>query len=254
MSKPISLISIFVLLNMGIGRMFQVSLWATCFSELTILAVTSFVFWTFSAQYIKVWAQNWEQKPVGKALVLQGGLGITATATNILVGQALVVFMMTVVFRCASPNFNLLHAGLTNNIAVNLFCYFALLFYFVNKEHNQKIDTPITPISGAKIQMEVSRNGSHFLLVPEEIRYIETSNNCIVLHTEKGVFVKYQSLSSLEKMLCPKTFKRVHRSYLVNMNFMDFHQKNSSGDGVLHLKNGDKIKFSRTYRKNLVEV
>lgn len=254
MSKPISLISIFVLLNMGIGRMFQVSLGATCFSELTILAVTSFVFWTFSAQYIKVWAQNWEQKPVGKALVLQGGLGITATATNILIGQALVVFMMTVVFRCASPNFNLLHAGLTNNIAVNLFCYFALLFYFVSKERNPKIDTPITPISGKKIQVEVSRNGSHFLLVPEEIRYIEASNNCIVLHTERGVFVKYQSLRSVEKILGSKTFKRVHRSYLVNTDSIDCLQKNSSGDGILHLKNGDKIKFSRTYRKNLVEV
>ncbi|THV61117.1 LytTR family transcriptional regulator [Flagellimonas alvinocaridis] len=254
MVRPISLISIFVLLNMGIGRMFQVSLGATCFSELTILAVTSFVFWTFSAQHIKVWAQNWEQKPFGKTLALQGGLSITATAMNILIGQVLVVFMMTVVFRCASPNFNLLHAGLTNNIAVNLFCYFALLFYFVNKEHNQKIETPIAPIPGAKIQIEVSRNGSHFLLIPEEIIYIETSNNCIVLHTERGVFVKYQSLRSVEKIIGSNTFKRVHRSYLVNMNFMDFHQKNSNGDGVLHLKNGDKIKFSRTYRKNLVEV
>lgn len=254
MSKPISLISIFVLLNMGIGRMFQVSLGTTCFSELTILAITSFVFWSFSAQHIKVWGQNWEQKPFGKTLALQGGLGITATAMNILIGQALVVFMMTVVFRCASPNFNLLHAALINNIAVNLFCYFALLFYFVNKESSPKIDTPTTPISEKKIQIEVSRSGSRFLLIPEEIFYIETSNNCIVLHTKRGIFVKYQSLSSLEKMLGSKTFKRVHRSYLVNMSFMDFHQKNSSGDGTLHLKNGDKIKFSRTYRKNLVKV
>ncbi|WP_036381279.1 LytTR family DNA-binding domain-containing protein [Muricauda sp. MAR_2010_75] len=248
MPKLISLISLFVLLNMGIGRMFQASLGIPCFSELSILAVTSFVFWTASAKQIKVWAQKWSFNPHSKSLLIQGGLGLSASALNIIVGQVLVVFLMTTVYQCTSPSFNLLNAGLTNNIAVNLLCYFFLLFHFVGTESKS------TPNASEKAtQIKVSKKGMQFILHPYEIMYVETSNNCIVLHTEKGKFVKYQSLRSFQKQVCPKNFKRVHRSYLVNRFFMDHFQKNKNGDGVLHLKNGTELKFSRMYFKDFID-
>ena len=134
MPKRISLITIFVLLNMGIGRMFQESLGASCFSELSILAITSFFFWNSSAQQIKKWGSKWLLTSSGRNLLIQGGLGLSASALNIVVGQLLVVLLMTQVYQCTSPSFSLLNASLTNNIAVNLLCYFALLFYFLNSE------------------------------------------------------------------------------------------------------------------------
>lgn len=253
MPKRISLISIFVLLNMGIGRMFQESLGMTCFSELLILAITSFFFWNVSAQQIKKWGAKWAITPSGNNILIQSGLGLSASALNIIIGQVLVVFLMTSVYQCTSPSFNLLNASLTNNIAVNLLCYFLLLFFLVdtnkkdalieqneNSEHNSRVS--------------VSKKGSQFLINPQEIIYVETSNNCIILHTEKGKFVKYQSLKSFSKMLCPKTFKRVHRSYLVNSDLIERIKKNHNGDGILRLKTGDNIKFSRTYINTITNV
>lgn len=247
MPKLISLISLFVLLNMGIGRMFQASLGIPCFSELTILAVTSFVFWMASAKQIKVWAQKWSFTTHSNTLLIQGGLGLSASALNILMGQALVIFLMTTVYQCTTPSFNLLNAGLTNNIAVNLLCYFFLLFHFVGTE-SKSTETP----SEKTAQVKVSKNGMQFVLQQQEIIFVETSNNCIVLHTKKGKFVKYQSLRSFQKQVCPKNFKRVHRSYLVNRFFMDHFQKNKNGDGFLYLKNGTGLKFSRTYFKEFL--
>ena len=248
MSKPISFISVFVLLNMGIGRMFQESLGIPCFSELSILAITSFVFWTAAARQIKVLAQKWSFAPHSKTLLIQGSLGLSASALNIIVGQLLVVFLMTTVYQCTSPSFNLLNAGLTNNIAVNLLCYFFLLFHFVGTESK----STVAPSAKTK-QIRVSKNGMQFMLLPREIMYVETSNNCIVLHTEKGKFVKYQSLRSFKKLVCPQNFKRTHRSYLVNCIFIDHFQKNKNGDGILYLKNGTALKFSRTFFKEFCE-
>ncbi len=248
MSKTISLISVFVLLNMGIGRMFQESLGIPCFSELTILAVTSFVFWTASAKQIKVWAQKWSFTPNSKTLLVQGGLGLSASALNIVMGQILVIFLMTNVYQCTSPSFNLLNAGLTNNIAVNLLCYFFLLFHFVGNESKST-----TAASKKTVLVNVSKKGMQFMLHPNEIIYVETSNNCIVLHTKKGRFVKYQSLRSFQKAVCSSDFKRVHRSYLVNSTWIDSYQKNKNGDGVLCLKNGNELRFSRTYFKEFSE-
>ncbi|MEZ4809991.1 MAG: LytTR family DNA-binding domain-containing protein [Allomuricauda sp.] len=254
MSKQISLITLFVLLNMGIGRMFQESLGATCFSELSILAVTSFFFWNISAKPIKAWASKWSLAQDSKSLMIQGSLGLSASALNIIIGQALVVFLMTTVYQCSFPTFNLLHASLTNNVAVNLLCYFSLLFYFVNTGENSTHESPGLSEKLDNTSIHVSKGGTKFLLHTEEIIYVAASNNCIVLHTERGRFVKYQSLKSFAKTICPTTFKRVHRSHLVNAAFIDCIQKNNSGDGTLYLKSGDTIKFSRTYLKALGSI
>lgn len=253
MAKRISLISIFVLLNMSIGRMFQESLGMSCFSELSILAITSFFFWNVSAKQIKVWADKWAVDTKGKNIFIQGGIGLSASAINILIGQVLVVFLMTTIYNCTSPSFNMLNASLTNNVAVNLLCYFSLLFYSVEVKKDDKTHEDIEKIQEKK-RVSVSKKGSQFLLEPQEIVYVETSNNCIVLHTQKGRFVKYQSLRSFSQSVCPNTFKRIHRSYLVNSEFIDHIQKNTSGDGMLRLKTGDDLKFSRTYLPELINI
>nr|WP_299343477.1 LytTR family DNA-binding domain-containing protein [Allomuricauda sp.] len=251
MPQRITLVTIFVLFNLGIGRMFQESLGIPCFSELSILAITSFIFWNASAQQIKNWSKKWSLSSTLKNIWVQGGLGLSASVLNIIIGQVLVIVLMTTVYGCTSPSFDLLNASLTNNVAVNLLCYFALLFYFLYSEKSDVSSNSTGKETPKDKRISVTRNGSQFLLTLHEIAYVETSNNCIVLHTKKGRFVKYQSLKSFTELLCPKTFKRVHRSFLVNSEFVDHIQKNHSGDGKLYLTTGDEIKFSRTYNHSL---
>ena len=163
---------------------------------------------------------------------------------------------MTVLFSCTSASFELLNLSLTNNVAVNLLCYFSLLFYFLYSkkelEINQDSMVPLDASGDQKIS--VSKSGYKFLLSPEELIYIETANNCVVLHTESGKYVKYQSLKSLQAELPGNIFKRIHRSYLVNTEYIRGVQRNKSGDGFLKLLTGEKIRFSRTYQKEIPQL
>ncbi|WP_133248410.1 LytR/AlgR family response regulator transcription factor [Flagellimonas aquimarina] len=254
MSKRASLISLFVLLNMAIGRMFQESLGATCFSELFIIAITSFFFWNVSAQQIKKWGNKWTISSSGNNMLIQSGLGLSVSALNIIIGHILAALLMTVVYQRTSPSFDVLNASLTNNIAVNLLCYFLLLLFLVDSKKGEIPTTTPSKNIAYNNRIAVSKKGFQFLLSPEEVIYVETSNNCIILHTKKGRFVKYQSLKTFSKNLCPNTFKRVHRSYLVNSDLIERIQKNHNGDGVLHLKTGDDIKFSRTYLNTITNT
>ncbi|NAY91517.1 hypothetical protein GTQ34_06275 [Muricauda sp. JGD-17] len=229
--------------------MFQVSAAAKCFSELSILAMTSFIFWSISAPRIKVWAFKWSLVDHPKGIAIQGGLGLSASILNIVMGHLFVIFFMAAIYQCPSPSFDLLHAGLTNNIAVNILCYIILAFHFLKKNGKSPLFPIVDNKTSEHVRISVSKKGAIFLLEPEEIVYIETANNCVVLHTKKGKFVKYQSLKSLTKQLCPKTFKRVHRFYLANTNCVERITKNRNGDGFIDLCNGNRIRFSRTYLK-----
>lgn len=48
-----------------------------------------------------------------------------------------------------------------------------------------------------------------------DINYIESDNEYVVYYTSQKKIMSHQTLKSLEKIL-PKTFMRVHRSYIVN--------------------------------------
>ena len=49
-----------------------------------------------------------------------------------------------------------------------------------------------------------------------DILYIESDNEYVVFHTSKEKIMSHQSLKSLESILNPTKFKRVHRSFIVN--------------------------------------
>jgi len=256
MKKQLSIISLFVLLNMGVGRLFQESLSVVCFTELLIIAITGFLFWTATAKLIQKGAFKWNMLKSKKDFMVQGGLGLSTVALHILISQAMVIFLMTILFSCTSSSFDLLNLTLTNNVAVNLLCYFSLLLYFLYSKREMTADQSDLAISATNgnSKISVSKSGFKFLLSPEELIYVETANNCIVLHTELGKYVKYQSLKSFQAELPEHMFKRIHRSYLVNTDYIQCVQKNKSGDGLLKLMTGEKIRFSRTYQKEIPQL
>ncbi|WP_353507001.1 LytTR family DNA-binding domain-containing protein [Pseudoalteromonas sp. SCSIO 43201] len=60
----------------------------------------------------------------------------------------------------------------------------------------------------------------------------------------RGSVLHNNSLSELESTL-PATFLRVHRSYIVNTQFITPLSRSASGTGILHLSTGDEVPVSR---------
>lgn len=88
-------------------------------------------------------------------------------------------------------------------------------------------------------------------LVPVRIRdidWIEASGKYIVLHVGAEGHVLRESLSSLEKKLPSRLFRRTHRSSIVNIDSVKEIQPLFHGDSCIVLKTGDKLTLSRSYR------
>lgn len=76
-----------------------------------------------------------------------------------------------------------------------------------------------------------------------DIHYIEVYRNNSMIHTQERDYNAYATLDSLLEQLQSSTFLRCHRSYAVNLRYVD-----RFGDNAFLLKTGTGIPVSRTYR------
>ncbi|WP_420318255.1 LytR/AlgR family response regulator transcription factor [Ekhidna sp.] len=84
----------------------------------------------------------------------------------------------------------------------------------------------------------------------EDIVWIQSDDYCVKVHTEDRTFTLRQSLKDLENKLAPFRFIRIHRTALLNLNYLD--QINLETSRVL-LTNNDEIPYSKSGIKSLKE-
>ena len=99
----------------------------------------------------------------------------------------------------------------------------------------------------------VTTDGRTTIVKASELEWVEAAANYVKLHVGKSKLLLREPLASLETQLDPKTFVRVHRSAMVNLDFIGEIQPWFSGDQVIILKSGERVKLSRTYRKTFEE-
>ncbi|WP_082234506.1 LytTR family DNA-binding domain-containing protein [Halobacillus massiliensis] len=89
---------------------------------------------------------------------------------------------------------------------------------------------------------------NHWLPVPyREIMYLEARNRKTWVQSERGMGTHKYSLSELELYLPDDGFLRCHRSYIVNVNYIEEIQPDSHSTFLLIMKDGSKIPVSQTY-------
>lgn len=94
--------------------------------------------------------------------------------------------------------------------------------------------------------------GSRFFFIKtSEIMFVEAEEKYVKLHTEKERYLLRETMSNLEQRLDPAKFARIHRSCLVNLDFIQEMHPWSHGDYTVILKNGAKLTASRRFRENL---
>jgi len=98
----------------------------------------------------------------------------------------------------------------------------------------------------------VKDGGRIQLLKTVDLMYVEAEGNYIALHTEKSKHLLYETLSGFEQKLNPKSFVRIHRSTIVNINFIKEIQSHFNGDYSVLLKNTKVLRMSRNYKENLI--
>ncbi len=103
-------------------------------------------------------------------------------------------------------------------------------------------------------RLSVKSGGRIQFLKVTEIEWIEASDQYVLLHVAGRQHLLRDSLNRLETQLDPDQFFRVHRSALVNLDFVCELELNENGDGTIVLSNRTSIKLSRSRREKFEEA
>ncbi len=83
----------------------------------------------------------------------------------------------------------------------------------------------------------------------DEIMFLEASGDYTILTTKGDQFVSSSGIGKLEEILNPETFIRVHRSTIININFLKEIEKHFNGGMIVKMQNAKSFPVSRTYAK-----
>ncbi len=97
----------------------------------------------------------------------------------------------------------------------------------------------------------VQKSEKLFNLPVEEIIFLEASGDYTVINAKNDQFVSSLGIGKLEELLDPETFIRVHRSTIVNINFLKEIERHFNGGMVVKMQNGKSFPVSRTYAKEI---
>ncbi|MCE2996039.1 MAG: LytR/AlgR family response regulator transcription factor [Cyclobacteriaceae bacterium] len=97
----------------------------------------------------------------------------------------------------------------------------------------------------------VQKSEKLFNLPVEEIIYLEASGDYTIISTKNDQFVSSSGIGKLEEMMNPDIFIRVHRSTIVNVNYLKEIERHFNGGMVVKMQSGKSFPVSRTYAKQI---
>lgn len=86
------------------------------------------------------------------------------------------------------------------------------------------------------------------LLKQQDIEWVDAAGDYVCLHSNGVTYIKRSTLKSLLTELDPTMFKRIHRSTIVNLNFIQKVIPHTKGEFFLKLGEYDEVRVSRNYR------
>ena len=113
------------------------------------------------------------------------------------------------------------------------------------KKFQNVMEKTLTDICGPSLEIE---DGGVTLVIPvRQIRYIEAQDKYTLAVTETGEHLMRRTMKFWENSLLSQDFVRIHKSYLVNLEYFE-----KKGDEVL-LDKGKTVKISRLRKNGVIE-
>ena len=116
---------------------------------------------------------------------------------------------------------------------------------FIQAHKNQSI-----PISRILV-----RYGLEVFIIPvEEITHIQAEDDYVRIFTSEKSYLKQERMNRLEQTLDSRTFCRIHRSYILNINYLSKIEPHSKDSKVAILKNKTSLPISRSGYDQLMKL
>jgi two-component system LytT family response regulator len=106
------------------------------------------------------------------------------------------------------------------------------------KDHESQIETidRIAVKTGTKIK----------IIYIEDVEFLESQDDYVMIYTNDGKFLKQKTMKFFETHLPPQSFVRVHRSYMVRIDFVEQIELYEKDGYVIKLKNSKSIPVSKS--------
>lgn len=99
------------------------------------------------------------------------------------------------------------------------------------------------------------RDRAEVIVIPcSQVMAIEAADDYVVIHTASQSYVKQERLSNLEIQLDPKIFCRIHRSAMVNIDFLAGIETEGRDNRFAVLRNNKQLPISRSGYARLVQL
>ncbi|HEY2580452.1 MAG TPA: response regulator [Mucilaginibacter sp.] len=122
----------------------------------------------------------------------------------------------------------------------------------VRKQTEELLESANSPAQHERI---VVKTGTKVKIIPvQDVLYLAADDDYVSVYTAEGSFLKNKTMNFFEKMLDPRQFVRVHRSYIIaipQITRIDPYEKDAH---LAILKSGAKIPVSKTGYVKLKQV
>uniref|UniRef100_Q01UY6 Response regulator receiver protein n=1 Tax=Solibacter usitatus (strain Ellin6076) TaxID=234267 RepID=Q01UY6_SOLUE len=109
--------------------------------------------------------------------------------------------------------------------------------------------------SGERPQRIVVKDGTRVHVIAlGKLDYVEAQDDYVALHSEGKTYLKQQAIGSVEAMLDPALFVRIHRSAIVNLERVARIEPYGKESRIAILSDGTRLPVSRTGYARLMEV
>lgn len=122
-----------------------------------------------------------------------------------------------------------------------------LMLFLLDVFHRQKQEFNKTK----PFVFELSRGSSTYYFNPEQIHWLSADGYYTVFHTVQGAFLIRRTLKDIIKKLPQIDFKRIHRSTVINVNYVSGLGKTKNNSLEVILKDASRCRVSRSYSKEI---
>lgn len=99
----------------------------------------------------------------------------------------------------------------------------------------------------------VRKLGKEFLVNAHDIEWLQAAGNYVNLRVRGRDYPLRATMAGIEERLDPTRFVRVHRSHVVNLDYLSEMEPLDTGDARLLMRDGTHVPCSRRYRSQLRE-
>ena len=123
----------------------------------------------------------------------------------------------------------------------------------ISKQSSGQGGTPTSTAAAHTARIVFKSRGRILFLPVSDIWWIGAEENYVRICTGPESHLLRETMAHLERRLDPGMFLRVHRSFIVNLQYVKEVRTEPDGESVVILLSGERIAMSRSYRSRIQE-